>query len=136
MINKGYNPFSISSSEGYSLRGYVCSKDGMSVFSSRNLAIRAAYTLIFKRYRRQGIVSVKDVTEMFWHGNAQLFFAFLDKVLFCLNQESPISYLEDEDCGFFPCTYMHALSLALNDEVSYQEIYDVIRMYDLRPVKL
>lgn len=140
MKSNKYNPFQLRASESNCLSGYDHSEDGLAVFVSRGFAIRAAYVLAFRRYRRQGLRTIKDVTEMFYHGNANLYFAFLDSVLYELNSdltaECVHSYTEDEDPAYFPSFYLYALGVALGADVNLKEIYDVVRSYDLRPIRL
>lgn len=129
------NPFGLLVKDCIPYKGFYKCDGKICEFVSRDFGIRAAYRLVFFSYRRKGIVSVRDVTELMYHGNVLLYELFRGVVVRELSDSIKHVWFAgdilDLDVAQFSISYLRALSLAIGSDVGFKEIYDVVQRFRL-----
>lgn len=129
------NPFGLLVKDCIAYKGFYKSDGMICEFVSRDFGIRAAYRLVFFSYRRKGIVTVRDVTELMYHGNVVLYDVFRGIVVRelsdCIKDVWFAGDILDLDVAQFSISYLRALSLAIGSDVGFKEIYSVVSRFRL-----
>lgn len=129
------NPFGLLVKDCIAYKGFYKPDGKICEFISRDFGIRAAYRLVFSSYRRKGIFSVRDVTELMYHGNVSMYEVFRGVVVRELSCSIKDVWFAgdvlDLDVAQFSISYLRSLSLAIGSDVGFKEIYDVVKRFRL-----